>query len=65
MNTMPIEEYYNNINNVKNILFNAYISLHKKNRTDRTIRRYSKIISKCQDTIRHDIFMINFIIKYE
>lgn len=35
----------------KEILANAYIALHQRNRTQRQINRYSAIIERCQQRI--------------
>lgn len=37
--------------NTKEILANAYITLHQRNRTQRQIDRYSAIIERCQTRI--------------
>lgn len=46
------------IANAKQVLANAYVQLHKPERTPRQISRYSRIIEDCQRMIQFHSFCI-------
>ena len=47
------------IEETKRVLANAYVQLHKPNRTSRQIMRYSGIIEDCQQKILFNMFRIS------
>lgn len=48
------------LNNIKQVLTNAYVQLHKPNRTSQQIAYYSSLIKDCQMRIQFNMMRIAF-----